>query len=101
MRNRFLLLVLGVVVAFAQLAFAQAPVIADYSGNGLSNTRPFTAPSGWEIQWSASGDLFQVYVYDINGDLVDLAANQMGPGRFSGTHKATSSRSTSTQRAVT
>ena len=83
MRNRFLLLILVLAATFTRVAFAQAPVIADYSGNGLSNTRPFTASSGWEIQWSASGDIFQIYVHDISGDLIDVAANQMGPGNGS------------------
>ncbi len=54
--------------------------LAEYSGNGSSNTRPFSAPSGWEVQWNASGDIFQVYVFDMEGDLVEVAANQMGPG---------------------
>src|SRR5690606_36003095 len=54
--------------------------LAEYSGNGSSNTRPFSAPSGWEVQWNATGDIFQVYVFDMEGDLVEVAANQMGPG---------------------
>lgn len=58
-------------------------IIAQYSGNGLKNTRPFTVNSAWEIQWNAAGDIFQIYLYDSNGNLVDIAANQMQPGEGS------------------
>ncbi|SDI97286.1 hypothetical protein SAMN04515654_12167 [Halanaerobium congolense] len=58
-------------------------VIAEYSGNGLKNTRPFNTNSAWEIQWNAAGDIFQIYLYDSNGNLVDIAANQMQPGEGS------------------
>src|SRR5690606_28375689 len=70
------LLVLAMV---ACMAFGQQ-TIAEYSGNGLSNTRPFTVQNDWEIQWSVSGDIFQVYIYDVAGDLVGVAANQSGAG---------------------
>lgn len=58
-------------------------VIAQYSGNGLKNTRPFTTNSAWEIQWDAAGDIFQIYLYNSDGSLVDVAANQMQPGKGS------------------
>lgn len=57
--------------------------VAQYSGNGLKNTRPFKVNSAWEIQWNAAGDIFQIYLYDSNGNLVDIAANQMQPGEGS------------------
>lgn len=68
-----------IIVAAANVALGQSSVV-EYSGNGLSNTRPFTVEDNWEIQWDAGGDLFQVYVFDLAGDLIGVAANQMGPG---------------------
>jgi hypothetical protein len=67
-------------LACAYLAHAQDPSIAEFSGNGIRNTRPFDTPGPWEITWSASGDIFQIYVYGEGGDLVGVAANQQGPG---------------------
>ncbi len=64
------------------LGWAQAP-IAKYSGNGMKNTRPFTVDGPWEVKWNASGNLFQVMVFDIQGNLVDAIANQTGPGKGS------------------
>lgn len=58
-------------------------VIAQYSGNGTQNTRPFNVNNPWEIQWDANGQIFQVYLYDGNGNLVDVAANQMEAGKGS------------------
>lgn len=55
-------------------------VLTQLSGNGAMNTRPFTAPGPWEIQWTARGDIFQIFVYDGSGDLIGVAANQAGPG---------------------
>lgn len=55
-------------------------IIAQYSGSGTQSTRPFTVNSPWEIQWSASGEIFQIYLYDNNGNLINVAANQMGAG---------------------
>lgn len=66
-------------VAAAGHALGQE-IVAEFTGNGLSNTRPFTVRNGWEIQWSANGEIFQVYVFDLAGELVGVAANQMGPG---------------------
>ena len=50
------------------------------SATGSMNTRPFNAAGPWEIQWSAEGAIFQVYVYSATGDLVGVAANQQGAG---------------------
>ncbi|MCF8307415.1 MAG: hypothetical protein K9I68_00245 [Bacteroidales bacterium] len=55
-------------------------VVASFSGSGGKNTRPFNAPSGWEIQWNAKGSLFQIYLYKANGSLVGVPANQQGAG---------------------
>ncbi len=54
--------------------------IANFSGSGGKNTRPFTVPSGWEIQWDAKGDIFQIYLYKADGSLVGVPANQQGAG---------------------
>ena len=62
-------------------AIAQEALVQEYEGNGALNTRPFTVVPGWEIQWDASGDIFQLYLHDGAGDLIGVAANQMGPGR--------------------
>lgn len=68
------------VLVLAGSAFAQETLVQTYQGNGTQNTRPFTVGAGWEIQWDATGDLFQAYLYDANGNLVEVAANQMGSG---------------------
>lgn len=67
------------VLAFAY-AIAQEPVVQRYQGNGALNTRPFTVTQGWEVRWDAVGDVFQLYRYDAAGNLIDVAANQQGPG---------------------
>lgn len=54
--------------------------IESFSGSGGKNTRPFTVPSGWEIQWNAKGDIFQIYLYKADGSLVGVPANQQGAG---------------------
>lgn len=58
-------------------------IIAQYSGNGTQNTRPFNINSPWKIQWNAKGQIFQVYLYDGNDNLVDVAANQIEAGEGS------------------
>ncbi|MDZ7801832.1 MAG: hypothetical protein U5K81_13725 [Trueperaceae bacterium] len=62
------------------VAFAQDPIVTEYQGDGIRNTRPFTVDAGWEIQWTAQGDVFQLYLHDASGELVGVAANQSGPG---------------------
>jgi hypothetical protein len=56
-------------------------IIVELSGSGGKNTRPFTSPGAWEIQWDARGAIFQLYVYSVSGDLVGVAANQQGSGK--------------------
>lgn len=72
--------VLCIILAAVTFTALAQSTVAEYSGNGLSNTRPFTVQDSWEVQWDANGDIFQIYVYDTNGNLIDIAANQMGPG---------------------
>lgn len=58
-------------------------VIATFSGSGGKNTRPFSVPAGWEIQWDAKGDIFQLYLYKADGSMVGVPANQQGSGKGS------------------
>lgn len=62
------------------LAIAQERLVTEYQGDGIRNTRPFTVDAGWEVQWTAHGDVFQLYLHDASGELVGVAANQSGPG---------------------
>ncbi len=71
------------VVITASLAVGNDSLIRSFSGTGISNTRPFTAGEDWEIQWEASGDLFQLSLRDTNGDMDEIVANQLGDGRGS------------------
>jgi hypothetical protein len=56
-------------VALSALADDSA-VIATFTGNGDTNTRPFETQGSWEIRWQ--GDL-EIYMRQINsnGDLID------------------------------
>mgnify|MGYP006274356745 CR=1 FL=1 len=55
-------------------------VIVGYSGKGMKTTRPFSIGGPWEIKWDAEGQVFQIYLYNNEGNLVDVAANQTGAG---------------------
>jgi len=55
-------------------------IIAEFSGSGGKNTRPFQPNGSWEIQWNAKGDIFQLYLYSSDGNLIGVPANQMGAG---------------------
>ena len=55
-------------------------LIAKYSGNGMKTTRPFKTDGSWEVQWDASGQVFQIYLYDKSGEMVGILANQQGSG---------------------
>lgn len=58
-------------------------VVVEYSGSGMKTTRPFTVDSSWELQWKASGMVFQVYLQSEDGQMVDILANQQGEGEGS------------------
>jgi len=61
-------------------------IIGEYSGNGMQTTRPFVAKTTWEMQWDTKAEdfmLFQVYLYDGDGNLVGVVANQTKPGKGS------------------
>jgi hypothetical protein len=57
-------------------------VVAEYSGSGIQTTRPFTVDGPWEIRWRATGDVFQIYVYQGSSRVpYDVAANDICPCR--------------------
>lgn len=64
----------------------QAPAgdLAQWSGNGMTTTRPFRADGPWELKWEASGNIFQVFLYragEVHGQAMpNIVANQMGSG---------------------
>jgi hypothetical protein len=58
----------------------------DESGLGARAIRPFTVDGPWEVTWDARGDYFGLFLHDANGDLVDVSANQSGPGSSSSYH---------------
>ena len=68
-----------VTMIFSSVAQADT-VIQSIQGSDSQTTRPFTVEGPWEIQWEASGDIFQIYLYSSSGDLEGVPANQMGPG---------------------
>ena len=68
------------------LKVANDPIIKEYSGNGMQTTRPFIIKTSWEMQWDTKIEdfmMFQVYLYDGNGNLIGVVANQIKPGRGS------------------
>ena len=61
-------------------------IIGEYSGNGMQTTRPFVAKTTWEMQWNTKAEdfmLFQVYLYDGDGNPIGVVANQTKPGKGS------------------
>lgn len=62
---------------------AQDVVVEEWSGSGAMTTRPFTVGDGWEIQWTFSGDIFQIYLYDEQGNLEGVPANGQDGGEGS------------------
>jgi hypothetical protein len=62
-------------------ASTQDTVIQTFSGSGGRNTRPFTVKDNWEIQWDTRGDLFQLFLYRVNGESEGIPANQQGTGK--------------------
>jgi hypothetical protein len=52
--------------------------IAQWSGNGMTTTRPFHVDGPWELQWSASG-FFQAFLKRAGGD-DEIVANQVEAG---------------------
>src|SRR6056297_845769 len=61
-------------------SYGQEKVIKTYSGSGGQTTRPFKVDDEWEIQWDAEGMIFQLYLYNENGRMLGVPANQQGEG---------------------
>ncbi len=61
-------------------AKAKPKVIATFVGTGSKNTRPFSVPAGWEIQWDAKGDIFQMCLHLADGSIAGFPASQQGSG---------------------
>jgi len=74
---------IGIIAFVSGSAFAQDTVVKEFSGSGGKNTRPFIVKDGWEIQWDANGDIFQLFLYTANGDIKGVPANQQGSGKGS------------------
>lgn len=62
--------------------------IASWKGSGIKNTETFhISTKEWLIMWATTphpkyGDMnFQIYVYNANGDIVDIVANIIGEGK--------------------
>jgi len=68
------------------LKVADDTIINEFSGSGTQTTRPFIAETAWEVRWNTKAEdfmLFQVYLYDGNGNLAGVVANQTKPGKGS------------------
>src|SRR2546421_1393197 len=63
-----------------------------FTGNGIKKTAIFSVPDDWKILWSCNAQSFygsqynvQVYVYNSDGSLADVAINELcKPGNTSG-----------------
>ena len=78
--NSSRLSVLTIIFLFISTYTYGQEVVAEYSGNGIQNTRPFTVSNAWEVNWEASGDIFQLYLYTADGSMTGVVANQQGSG---------------------
>ena len=58
-------------------------IIKTFRGTGIRSTRPFRVGPGWEIRWKHKGGIFTIFLHTKSGKMVDVAANQMKPGRGS------------------
>jgi hypothetical protein len=74
----------GISSPAASAAAATRTVLLDKTGSGINKTPDFTAAGDWEIDWSydcsnfgQSGN-FAIIVYNADGSMNDLAANQLG-----------------------
>ena len=79
MKRIILILAIGLFFCGYQLTFADTTVKV-FSGSNAHTTRPFYVNNKWEIKWDAQGDLFQIFLYNANGTLVGLPANQIDSG---------------------
>ena len=54
-----------------------------YSGNGIQNTRPFRTVGAWEVNWYSKGDIFQIYLYNTDGEMLEILSSQSKAGEGS------------------
>lgn len=54
--------------------------VANFSGSGIQNTRPFTVFKPWEVQWDAKGSSFSIYLHTASGSIEKILASQREPG---------------------
>ena len=83
MKLKTMLVIVGIIAFVSSSAYPQDTVVKEFSGSGGKNTRPFNVKDGWEIQWDAKGDIFQLFLYTANGDIAGVSANQQGSGKGS------------------
>lgn len=83
MNLKTMILMVGIVAFVSSSAFSQDTIVKEFFGSGGRNTRPFSVEDGWEIQWDAKGDIFQLFLYTANGDMEGVPANQQGSGKGS------------------
>ena len=57
--------------------------IAFFDGTGIQDTKPFKCGGEWEVEWYHDGDIFQIFLYNPDGKLIDKLANENIPGRGS------------------
>lgn len=76
------LITIGIFLTISMNVYGQE-VIERYSGSGGQNISPFTVTDAWEVNWDAKGDIFQLYLYNSEGNMEGVVANQQGPGEGS------------------
>lgn len=60
--------------------------IKEWQGSGAKTTEKFLVDSEWAISWATEVrpelgyGLFQIFVFSVNGDLIDLTVNTMDSG---------------------
>ena len=57
--------------------------IAFFDGAGIQDTKSFKCGGDWEVEWYHDGDIFQIFLYSLNGEMIDKLANDNTPGRGS------------------
>lgn len=77
-----ILFILFLLIALTEI-LPQDKIVTEFSGSNMKNTRPFQVSGSWEIKWDFEGDIFSIYLYTEDGELVTVAANQSGSGQGS------------------
>lgn len=69
-------------LALSDTAFAGETLVREWEGMGRTDTRPFDISDGWEVQWENDGEGFNLFVYDDEGETIDIVVS--GRGQRSG-----------------